>query len=236
MDYDGFSGSNEVPTIPAIVEVNCEERTPCSLLLDISGSMDGARIAQLNQGLRDFEAAIKADPLTAARVSINIVTIGGAGPSQVNIAQDWVDGTDFRAPPPFTAGGPTPMGGGMDLVLDEQRSFTKSVLANGGTHKCPWVFAITDGSPTDDYAAAAARCAAAVGAGKLLFWPLATDGADHRALLQFAGPEGQVYDVAGADLRLMFRWLSVSLASASQANAGEEVQIQAPGRMISVRV
>ncbi len=236
MNYDGFSDGNVVPSIPAIVEANYEERTALTLLLDISESMSGRPIDQIHQGFEKLKALIKRDPLVASRVCINIITFGGRGPETVTVVQDFVDGIDFDPSISLIAGGLTPMGGAVQIALEKQEQFKKDVRASGGTYKRPWIVLMTDGAPTDDYKAVAARCAKMVSQGKLLFWPLATDGADHSVLLEFAGPDGHVFDVAGADLSAMFEWIGVSVASASYSFAGEEVQFTAPGRIISARV
>ncbi|MDQ0248401.1 uncharacterized protein YegL [Sphingomonas kyeonggiensis] len=236
MEYDGFSNNDIVPSIPAIVEGNYEERTAVTLLLDISDSMRGRPIDQIHQGLEKLKALIKRDSLVASRVCISVITFGGKGPEPVTLVQDFIDGTDFDQQITLTAGGLTPMGGAVELALDKQEQFKRDMRASGGTYKRPWIVLMTDGAPTDDYKAVAARCAQMVSQGKLLFWPLATDGADHDVLLEFAGPDGHVFDVAGADLSSMFEWVGVSVASASYSSADEEVQFTAPGRIITARV
>src|SRR5690242_18236634 len=47
---------------------NPEPRCPCVLLLDTSGSMHGAAIAALNQGLQTFRDDLAKDPLASRRV------------------------------------------------------------------------------------------------------------------------------------------------------------------------
>ena len=49
---------------------NPEPRCAVVLLLDASGSMQGARIAQLNSGLRGLDAALRRDPLASLRVEL----------------------------------------------------------------------------------------------------------------------------------------------------------------------
>jgi len=57
---------------------NPEPRCPVVLLLDTSGSMHGAAIGELNDGLRAFKEAIQADRLAALRVEVAIVPFGGS--------------------------------------------------------------------------------------------------------------------------------------------------------------
>ena len=53
---------------------NPEPRCPCLLLLDVSGSMRGAPIRELNQGLIQFKDELYADSLAANRVEVGLPT------------------------------------------------------------------------------------------------------------------------------------------------------------------
>jgi uncharacterized protein YegL len=65
---------------------NPEPRCPCILLLDVSGSMFGAPINALNEGLRIFRDELNKDGLAKKRVDIAIVTFE----STVKVVQDFV--------------------------------------------------------------------------------------------------------------------------------------------------
>ncbi|MBE0696436.1 MAG: hypothetical protein IH586_05885, partial [Anaerolineaceae bacterium] len=56
---------------------NPEPRCPVVLVLDTSGSMQGTAIQELNEGLKAFGAAIKADRLASLRVEIAVIVFGG---------------------------------------------------------------------------------------------------------------------------------------------------------------
>ena len=73
---------------------NADPRTPCVLVLDTSGSMGGAPLAELNAGLRIFQQELRADPLLRRRVVVAVVTFGGA----------------LRVVPTLQARGATPLG------------------------------------------------------------------------------------------------------------------------------
>lgn len=55
---------------------NPEPRCPCLLLLDVSGSMGGQPIAELDAGLTTFKDELAADTLAMKRVEVGIVTFG----------------------------------------------------------------------------------------------------------------------------------------------------------------
>ena len=97
IEYAGF-GATEFPENP-------EPRVPCVLLLDVSGSMSGQPIAELNEGLVTLKDTLAADSLASKRAEIAIVTFGG----MVTVIQDFVTAENFQ-PPQLNATGGTPMG------------------------------------------------------------------------------------------------------------------------------
>ena len=67
---------DQVPFEPGGFADNPEPRCPCLLLLDISGSMAGAPIRELNAGLLNFKDELSADSLAMKRVEIAVITFG----------------------------------------------------------------------------------------------------------------------------------------------------------------
>ena len=82
---------------------NPEPRCPCILLLDVSGSMNGRPINELNAGLVTFRDELLADPLALKRVELGIVTFG-----PVHVEQPFTSAANFF-PPILFAQGDTPM-------------------------------------------------------------------------------------------------------------------------------
>ena len=91
---------------------NPDPRCACVLLLDTSGSMSGAPIDALNEGLQALQFDIQEDALAKRRVEIAIITFGGS----VQKIQDFVSAGSFAAPT-LAAGGGTPMGEAIALSL-----------------------------------------------------------------------------------------------------------------------
>ena len=132
---------------------NPEPRCPCLLLLDVSASMSGRRIQELNQGLKGFEASLKADSLSARRVEVAIVTFG-----DVQVYQDFTSAAHFIAPE-LHAEGLTPMGEAVETAIHLLRHRKNLYRQAGISYYRPWIFMITDGTPTDNIANARAAIA-----------------------------------------------------------------------------
>ena len=128
---------------------NPEPRCPCILLLDVSGSMNGRPINELNAGLVTFRDELLADPLALKRVELGIVTFG-----PVHVEQPFTSAANFF-PPILFAQGDTPMGAAITKALDMVEERKREYRANGISYYRPWIFLITDGAPTDEWQAAA---------------------------------------------------------------------------------
>jgi uncharacterized protein YegL len=171
--------AEQFPFMDLELASNPEPRCPCVLLLDVSASMDGQPIAQLNLGLRAYQQDLVADTLAAQRVEVAIVTFGG----RVEVAQPFVGASAFIAPI-LRADGDTPMGAairlGLDLVAQRKAAYKQS-----GLHYFrPWVFLITDGAPTDAWQPAAQLVRDGEAAKAFAFFAVGVEGASQRTVSQ----------------------------------------------------
>src|SRR5258708_7346308 len=128
---------------------NPEPRCACLLLLDTSGSMGGAAIRELNEGLQAFRQELSQDSLAMKRVEIAVVTFG-----PVRVESDFKT-VDNWQPPHLTASGDTPMGAAIVTGLEMLRQRKDQYRANAIEVFRPWVFLMTDGGPTDQWHQAA---------------------------------------------------------------------------------
>jgi uncharacterized protein YegL len=199
---------------------NPEPRCPCILLLDTSGSMSGPPIQALNAGLQTFKDELNKDSLAMLRVEIAIITFG-----PVALKQDFVTAGQFTAPTLGTTGD-TPMGEAINLALDKITERKQLYKQKGISFYRPWVFLITDGSPTDEWQMAATRVHDAEAQKKVSFFAVGVAGADMGILAQIASR--QPLNLEGLKFREMFQWLSTSLSSVSRSKPNEEVPLQTP--------
>ena len=183
--------------------INREPRCPCVLLLDVSGSMSGEPINALNQGL----------------ISLHEDVIFGGS---VSIVQDFVTMDNF-IPPTLTVFGATPMGEailkGIDMVTERKQKYKESGLA----YYRPWLFLITDGSPTDRHnipKASQLLKAQEEKKGLVFFSVGVNKDADFNTLRELSNrPPMSLKGLCFAEL---FQWLSASMSSVSSSQTSDE--------------
>jgi uncharacterized protein YegL len=223
-----------VPVIPVDVQKNAEQRLACVLLVDCSGSMHvDNQIEQVNEGLKKLEAALKNDALASVRTVVSVIAFGTDSDSGVEIVQEWTDAIDFVAPSFTAIGSHTPMGAAVNKGLDAIEEIQTHLRSNGVSLYRPWMFLLTDGQPSDDYLAAAKRCAQAVSDKKLILWPITTNPDSAAPLQSFIGEQGKIYAVNTTNIRELFVWLSQSIKLASTSNPGQKAQVNQPGGVVT---
>lgn len=199
---------------------NPEPRCPCLLLLDTSMSMRGERIRELNDGLIAFGQQLNADSLAAKRVEVGIVTFG-----PVHVQSDFATAERWT-PPHLEANGATPMGeaivAGLDLVDQRKQVYREQ----GISYYRPWLFLITDGSPTDRWDEAARRVKVAETTKAGSFFAVGVEDADMGTLAQIAVREP--LQLRGLEFGALFTWLSNSMAAVSRSQVGDEIPLLNP--------
>jgi uncharacterized protein YegL len=199
---------------------NPEPRCPCLLLLDVSQSMSGQPILELNSGLVTFKDELAADQLAMKRVEVGIVTFG-----PVHTELPFTTAASFY-PPTLQTQGATPMGEAIRQGLAMVASRKAEYRANGISYYRPWVFLITDGGPTDEWKTAAAAVREGEEAKAFAFFAVGVKGANMDVLKQICVRDPLSLD--GLRFRELFSWLSSSLRSVSKSTPGTEVKLDAP--------
>lgn len=223
-----------IPSADVLFAENPEQRCPCVLLLDTSGSMSRApdgggtsAIAQLSDGLDVFKQAIAADSVAAKRVELAVVAFA----DDVDILQDFNPVEYFR-PPELVAAGRTAMGRAIRCALELIERRKETYKANGVSYYRPWVFLITDGEPTDlGWEEAVTAIHQAEDQRKLLFFVVGVEPARMEVLARVAHPERgpiKLKDQRNSFSEL-FKWLSSSMSAVSRsAEKGGQITMPSP--------
>lgn len=209
---------------------NPNQRTPCVLVLDASGSMAAteqggqSRIAALNDGIRALEAHLRADDAALTRVQLSIVSVGGPADG-ADVMMDWTDASSFSAFP-ITAGGSTPLGRGVLLALRMIEDCKQDLRDVGISYTRPWMMVISDGEPTDsqiEWAQAANACRSAEASKKVEVFVIGVKGANLSKLGELSARPPLMLD--GVKFNELFVWLSASLSAASRSRPGEAISL-----------
>ena len=236
---------------------NPEPRCPVVLVLDTSGSMKGQAIVEMNEGLRAFGQAIRADRLAALRVEVAVVTFGGAvrainvrgqtsgvmdvvqyNPRGLAIrpkvqevpfnAREAFVTADLFQPPWLDADGGTPLGEAVQRSLGLLRERKEIYKQNGLDYFRPWVFVITDGKPTDKWEAVAEQMRQEESRKGVQFYGVGVEGADLKALSRFSEVRPPL-KLKGLAFADLFTWLSKSLSAIAHSRPGEQAPLPPVG-------
>jgi len=206
---------------------NQEPRCPCVLLLDTSGSMHGAAITALNEGLRAFQQDLARDALASLRVEVAIVTFD----SSVTVVQDWVTADRFQ-PPTLPARGATHMGAAIHRALDMLGDRKASYRANGVAYYRPWAFLITDGEPQGESQEVVQQAALRIReeelSRRIAFFAVGVERANLARLAEIVTTRPPV-KLKGLNFTDLFLWLSASMQRVSHSRPEEQVALPPPG-------
>lgn len=203
---------------------NPTARVPICLVLDVSGSMSGISINELNAGVRLFFDAIKADEVAQYAAEICIVTFGNT----VDKMLDFMS-VERQTVPTLFASGSTPMGEGVAMGLDLLDARKEDYKRAGVDYYQPWMVVMTDGEPTDDISSAVKRISALVASKKLTVFPIAIGDSANLATLAKLSPTRPPLTLQGLNFKEFFTWLSRSVSRVSQSMPGESVELDTAG-------
>jgi uncharacterized protein YegL len=209
---------------------NPNQRTPCVLVLDTSGSMETtgpsgkSRIQALNDGVRVLEQALRDDDAAFTRVQLAIISVGGPA-NDAEVMMEWTDVGNFRSFP-LKSGGSTPLAKGLQLGLDLVEEGKQNLKAAGISYTRPWMMVITDGDPTDDsiqWTAAAHACKSAEAAKRVEIFCIGVEGANLQTLSEISTKPPLMLE--GIKFQELFNWLSSSLSAASRSRPGDSLAL-----------
>ena len=203
---------------------NPTPRVPISLVLDVSGSMEGAPLEELNEGVASFFRSLQEDEVARYAAEVSVITFGDQVTQVVPFGP-----LDTVTPPILTARGKTRLGEAVSLALVSLERRKELYQALGVDYYQPWMVLMTDGKPTDDVERAAQGTCALVEKGKLTLFPVAVGEKASLDTLALFSPAWTPLRLQDLRFREFFRWLSASVARVSQSIPGEKVELDLAG-------
>ena len=127
-------------------------RLPIYFLVDVSESMVGAPIQQVQDGMRMIIQELRTDPYALETAFISVIAFAGKAKCISPLTELY----KFY-PPVFPIGGGTSLGAALNFLMDDMdKTLVKTTTEQKGYWK-PIIFLFTDGTPTDNPSSAFAR-------------------------------------------------------------------------------
>ena len=203
---------------------NPTPRVPICLVLDTSGSMEGAPIDELNVGVKTFFDAILSDEVAQWSAEVSIVTFGDTAKQILNFTS--IQNQQLHT---LDAIGETPMGKAVNLALDLLDRRKEEYKNLGVDYYQPWMVIMTDGQPTDDIESAVHRTRELIEKKKLTIFPIGIGKDADMSVLESFSPTRKPQRLKGLNFKGFFEWLSQSVSKVSQSTPGEKVQLDQNG-------
>ena len=204
-DYQG-----QAPTI-----LNASEpHMALVFVLDISYSMDGPAIDQLNQGMNRFKAEVCQDKQTRDILDVAVVWFNDShGVLQDFLPIEYMEHIHLEADgsTKFTA----PIREALKMVDERSRFYRYS----GSEPYKPWIILVTDGEPLDNIDAVANEIKIAQDEGRVRFIALGCGNYNPAALKKLTDV---VFRLEGTDFSAFFNWVAKSMRSVSTTAPGEK--------------
>ncbi|MBL7945773.1 MAG: VWA domain-containing protein [Flavobacteriales bacterium] len=204
---------------------NYEQKCLLVLLVDVSGSMSGTPIAELNRGLQEFYSDIQQDSTTANRLEVCIVEFSSTVETLVTPSL-----VSSFTMPQLSVKGSTKMVDGMKeaiAVVDARKAWYKST---GQPYYRPWIVLITDGAPDpgQDIEWMKNEIQSRVDAKSFHFYALGVTSADMQMLTRVSHPTTPPAMLNGLRFAEFFKWLSASMSMIANSKEGEKTNLPSP--------
>jgi uncharacterized protein YegL len=204
---------------------NYEQKCCCVLVLDVSSSMSGSPINELNKAMQVFYEDIQEEHTTANRLEIGIVEFS----SEVNTLIDPSLVQNFTMPTLITKGSTALVDGvreGINIVRSRKQWYKDS----GQPYYRPWVILITDGEPDGDQDTngLSSEISDAVLKKDFFFFAIGVQGANMNTLNLLSDSSMPPAQLQGLKFKEFFRWLSASMSQVANSKDGDKVNLPNP--------
>ncbi|NNM75304.1 VWA domain-containing protein [Sphingomonas sp. ID1715] len=187
-------------------------RLPVFLLIDVSESMVGDSLYQLEQGLTEIARTLRTNPYALETAYLSVIAFAGKPRTLVPLTE-----MAMFQPPELPIGGGTALGAALAHLMKEiDRQVVRTTPDRKGDWK-PLVFLLTDGHPTDDAEAAILRWISSYAARVNLVAVSIGGGADHSLLGRLTEQVILFNDQAPNAFARFVQWVSMSVQAQSRS-------------------
>ena len=209
---------------------NFQPRAPAAFIFDISGSMAGPPIAELNAAIPGLFQDLLRDDCTAARLEPCLIACGGDTADIISPFGPLHQLQSFR--PNFEAGGKTPLGSSIELAMQQISHRREFYHTESLPYFLPTVIILSDGHPTDyawEHASEELAKLAKLGPKNWTVIAIAIGpNADIEALRKVTHPDLPPLQLHGLKFPELFRWLSTSITIGASRPIGSSTGQTAP--------
>lgn len=193
-----------------------QRRLPVYLILDCSESMIGESIASVQKGVDLLLRQLRSDPHALETAFVSIITFHATAQQIVPLSEL----TEVQSPQLEVRPG-TSLGAAFRLLRDcINREVRKTTVEQKGDYR-PIVFLLTDGQPTDDWAAVRKAIGQVTNPRIANMYAIGCgDDVDFTMLHEACDAVFRLDEMTPEKLKKLFIWLSASVQSASVAAGG----------------
>lgn len=187
-------------------------RLPIYFLIDVSESMVGEPIEQVQNGIRNIIQDLRTDPYALETVFVSVIVFAGKARTITPLTELY----KFY-PPTLPIGGGTSLGYAMDFLMNDiDSSVQKTTLEVKGDWK-PIIFLFTDGTPTDNPSRAFQRWNDKYRRGCNLVAVSIGDNVDTNMLGSITENVLRLKDTDEHSFREFFKWVTASIKTSSMS-------------------
>lgn len=200
-------------------------RLPVYFLVDVSESMVGEPIKQVEDGMRQIVQELRTDPYALETVFVSVIAFAGKAQTLSPLTELY----KFY-PPVFPIGGGTSLGEAFNYLMDDiDKNVVKTTEECKGDWK-PIVFLFTDGTPTDDPTKAFARWNLGYRRKANLVAVSIGNNVDTQMLGQVTDNVLRLADTDEISFKLFYEWVTESIKSTtvSVSDMGDDTVALAP--------
>lgn len=185
-------------------------RLPIYFLIDVSESMVGEPINQVQDGIRTIIQELRTDPYALETVYVSIIAFAGKAKTLSPLTEL------FKFYPPiFPIGGGTSLGEGLNYLMNDlDYNIQKTTLEVKGDWK-PIIFLFTDGNPTDKPDSAIVRWNNKYRSSCNLIAVSIGDNVDTQVLGSLTDNVLRLNDTDAQSFKEFFKWVTASIKTSS---------------------